>query len=76
MGRIANAETRRLKVNAHTAFDPIWKTGYMTRTEAYGWLRQVTGLSAKECHMGWMSDKMLKGVEHVCKQFCIDKGIT
>ena len=62
MGRLANAETRRLKQQAHAAFDPLWKTGRMSRTKAYAWLREAIGLSERDCHIGWMSDADLRRV--------------
>ncbi|WP_329766084.1 zinc-finger-containing protein [Stenotrophomonas geniculata] len=67
MGRLATAETRRLKMAAHAAFDPLWKTGRMKRTKAYAWLREQTGLSERDCHMGWMSDDNLRRVIEICE---------
>ena len=75
MGRLANAYTRTLKSKAHAAFDPIWQSGYMTRSEAYVWLQKLTGLTADECHMGWMANNYLTGVQRACTEFCKDKGI-
>jgi len=66
MGRLANAKTRRLKMAAHAAFDPIWKSRRMSRGAAYAWLREQTGLSERECHMGWMSDADLIRVVEIC----------
>ena len=41
LGRLANAKLRALKVEAHKQFDPIWKSGLMTRREAYKWLADM-----------------------------------
>jgi len=68
VGRLANAHSRRLKIAAHDAFDPLWKSGRMTRKQAYAWLRQQTGLDERECHMGWMSDEDLQRVIEVCQR--------
>lgn len=68
MGRLANAETRQLKQAAHAAFDPLWKSGSMSRTKAYAWLRDATGLSERECHIGWMSDDDLRRVPGLLAQ--------
>ena len=62
MGRLANKETRQLKMAAHAAFDPIWKGKTMSRTKAYKWLQEQTGLSERECHIGWMDDDNLRKV--------------
>lgn len=32
---MANAETRIWRTKAHAAFDPLWKSGNMTRDNAY-----------------------------------------
>jgi hypothetical protein len=62
MGRLANAATRALKQAAHRAFDPLWQSGEMKRGEAYAWLQKATGLSKRDCHIGWMTDEQLRAV--------------
>lgn len=52
LGRLANAELRRAKQDAHAAFDPLWKGGAMKRTAAYKWLAESLGLPSKEAHVG------------------------
>lgn len=54
LGRLANAELRLEKQKAHAAFDPLWKSGQMTRREAYAWLSEATGIDADRCHIGMM----------------------
>ena len=66
VGRLANAETRRLKMAAHAAFDPLWKSGRMSRTQAYAWLREQLGLAERDCHIGWVDDDNLRRVIDVC----------
>lgn len=67
LGRLANAQSRRLKIAAHAAFDPLWHGGGMKRKDAYAWLRDRLGITDRECHMGWMSDDLLRRVVEVCK---------
>lgn len=69
LGRLADAATRRLKLNAHAAFDPLWKTKRMTRSGAYSWLAGKLGISPGACHMGSMSDDNLRRVVVVCQEF-------
>lgn len=52
LGRLANAELRRAKNEAHAAFDPIWRSRTMKRAEAYRWLRHELGMTAEACHIG------------------------
>ena len=49
LGSLANRELREWRKKAHAAFDPLWKTGKMTRKKAYRWLYDKTG---KWIHMG------------------------
>ena len=53
LGRLANAELRKCKQNAHAAFDPIWKNGKMSRGQAYKELARC--FDEKEVHIGEMS---------------------
>lgn len=52
LGRLANAELRRAKQAAHAAFDPLWRSGEMSRSEAYAWLASALGISGENCHIG------------------------
>ena len=55
LGHLASAELRAARKHAHAAFDPLWKSGRMTRVEAYGWLADALKLSRLECHIGMFS---------------------
>ncbi len=39
------------KRQAHELFDTLWKSGDVTRTEAYEWLAEELNLSAARCHI-------------------------
>jgi hypothetical protein len=52
LGRLADAELRQAKQDAHAAFDPIWKSRGMTRRQAYEWLAKSLGISFVNCHIG------------------------
>lgn len=52
LGRLANAELRKLKSLAHAAFDPLFRDGPMTRRQAYRWLAKELGISEDRCHIG------------------------
>lgn len=54
LGRPGNAETKRLRHQAHLLFDPFW-TGpkaVMSRGAAYRWLQNLFGLTEAEAHIG------------------------
>ena len=48
LGRLANAELRKMKIKAHAAFDKLWTprgSAPMTRKQAYKLLRQKMNLN-------------------------------
>lgn len=43
LGTMANKELRKLRVEAHALFDPLWKRGKMSRNQVYAWLSHKMG---------------------------------
>lgn len=66
LGRLANAELRAAKKQAHAAFDPIWKSGQKKRGSAYAWLADQLGIDKRECHIGMMDAETCRRVVEVC----------
>jgi len=60
---LVDEQTHVARRAAHESFDQLWKSGKMTRTEAYSWLSSVLGLSKKLCHIKKFDVK-------TCKQVC------
>jgi hypothetical protein len=56
-GSMASHELRKARMEAHRAFDPIWKEGLISRTEAYALLAQRLGMRVEDCHFGQMGPK-------------------
>ena len=52
LGRLANAELRLAKMDAHAHFDPFWKGRGWKRGRAYAWLAQELGIERSACHIG------------------------
>lgn len=73
LGRLANAELRKLKTEAHAAFDPMWKGGGMHRREAYGWLAKQLGIAANDAHIGMFDEVQCRRVVVIVKDW---KGET
>ena len=62
LGRLANAELRKAKMETHEVFDKLWKKEHwgihcrsLTRGEAYRWLRLELNMTRDECHIGMFS---------------------
>ena len=57
LGKLIDGETRKLRRAVHAKIDPLWQNyphqqRKKRRGSVYGWLRRISGLSAKECHVG------------------------
>ncbi len=73
LGRLANAELRKRKREAHEAFDPFWKRpGGMTRTEAYRRLSRDMGIPPEETHIGMMDEVRCQQVVAICSIWTAD----
>ncbi len=57
---------RQLRTQAHDRFDPIWKSGEITRYQAYRWLAKQLGMPFKRCHFSQMSVKQLLRSIQIC----------
>ena len=83
LGRLANAELRRWRVNAHSAFDPLWLAKMrrdgcskgQARKAGYQWLAEQLGVPMSECHIGMFDVDMCKRVVQICSDLQqIQKG--
>lgn len=66
---LVDAETHEARRNAHEAFDPIWKSGRMTRSAAYSRLAYKLGLEPAACHMKQMDAATARRVVEIAKEF-------
>jgi len=66
LGRLANAELRRAKMDAHKAFDSTWKSGALSRSQAYRWLAESLEIPADECHIGMFDVEACHKVIEAC----------
>lgn len=66
LGRLANAALRWSKIQAHKAFDRLWREGTKSRGEAYRWLAGELGIEQQDCHIGEFDIAMCKRVVAVC----------
>lgn len=76
LGRLANAELRKYKIQAHAYFDPLYKRkmekGYSkgkARSKAYQWLSREMGIPAHETHIGMFDVGQCKKVIEVCSKY-------
>lgn len=50
IGSLANPQLRRWREKAHRQFDQLWRSGRMSRKQAYQWLAQTMNLPESETH--------------------------
>lgn len=58
LGTLADAKLRRARNKAHEAFDIIWKSGKLTRSEAYFRLSRLMGIRKKDAHIAMFDERM------------------
>ncbi|AUQ96001.1 hypothetical protein PhaeoP66_03259 [Phaeobacter inhibens] len=64
-----NSDLKNARHEAHLAFDPIWRRGYMTRTQAYQWLAIQMQWPRGDCHMGMMTCDECKRVVQIARKY-------
>lgn len=58
MGTLANGDLRHKRIEAHKVFDRMWKSGLMTKWQAYQWMQAKFGLNANQAHIAKFSEYM------------------
>lgn len=48
----ANVETAKSRLHAHRVFDRLWKSGKVSRSQAYIILKRIMGFTIQEAHIG------------------------
>jgi len=66
LGTPANSELRALRHRAHEAFDPLWKWGSFSRSNAYQWLSKRLGIDVQDCHIGQFGPETCRKVIAAC----------
>lgn len=62
VGSMANHELRTLRRTAHYYFDQLYRSGYMTKQDAYQWLADLISAPISQAHIGYLGDYYCKQV--------------
>lgn len=62
VGSMANHELRTLRRTAHYYFDQLYRSGYMTKQDAYQWLSDLISAPISQAHIGYLGDYYCKQV--------------
>lgn len=68
LGVPANGDLRNLRIRAHRKFDLIWKTGIMTRENAYRWFADSFGLRLQDAHIGMCGEYHCRELIKLCDE--------
>jgi ssDNA-binding Zn-finger/Zn-ribbon topoisomerase 1 len=64
LGPLADSDLREWRRAAHGAFDPFWKSGHISRKEAYRWLARQLG---RTIHIGGSDAATCEEIIRVCQ---------
>lgn len=69
LGVLAGPIIRRARMDAHKAFDPLWKSGrFRNRKAAYRWLAGKLGMiGATSCHIGCFDKQQCEDTIAACQ---------
>jgi hypothetical protein len=67
-GTLANGNLRSLRIRAHRKFDLVWKTGIMSREDAYRWLADMFCLGLGDAHIGMFGEYRCSRLIEECDQ--------
>lgn len=69
LGTPANEKLRKLRQQAHAAFDPMWKgKPWGARKSEYAWLSEALGISLRKTHIGMFDESTCLQVVQLCKE--------
>lgn len=66
--RSSGEKLRVWKQRAHEAFDPLWRTGPLTRNEAYAWMARAMGLPRRRAHIGMFSMRQCRKLIRILRR--------
>lgn len=62
LGTLADKELRGMRNAAHRAFDPLWRNGLMSRSNAYRQLSDYLMIKQSDCHIAMFDQEMCRRV--------------
>ncbi len=68
MGTLANSDLRHKRIEAHKAFDWMWRSGLMSKQQAYKWMQAKLALNEKQAHIAMFSEYMCDQLIAICTQ--------
>ena len=63
LGTPADKKTKKARMQAHDAFDQLWKNKHMSRSEAYEWMQEAMEMTEDEAHIGCFTEDQCDKLE-------------
>ena len=60
LGIPANAGLRKLRMQAHGLFDPVWRGGAISRKKAYSKMAEHLGIPIDDCHISHFNETAIR----------------
>lgn len=76
MGTLADAALRRKRHEAHVELDRLWKSGLMSRKEAYHMIQLYLGIPSEDAHIAKFSMERCSEVSSFCRRFSQRVGLA
>lgn len=68
VGTLANARLRAMRRKAHESFDQLYRTGYMSKNDAYFWLAVNLCVPKARAHIGYLDEYYCEQVIQLSKK--------
>lgn len=72
LGTLADEETREARKRCKEPFESLYKTGKMSRSQAYQALADKLGIPKEECHFGWFDVAMCERAAKAAREVFLE----
>lgn len=72
LGTLATPEIRQARKQCKSPFESLYKSGRLTRSEAYERLAEKLGIEKEQCHFAWFNVEMCQKAEKAARQIFME----
>ena len=72
LGTLATTEMREARKRCKSPFEALYKSGRLTRSDAYKRLAEKLGIEHEACHFGWFDVEMCLKAEQAAREIFIE----
>ena len=75
LGTPCNAQTRKARSVTHAVFDPLWRKGSWSRSEAYSWLAKALNEDPSKVHIGMFTETRCQLVQALVTDYLAQQPV-